>query len=172
MTKSMITLLTVGVAALALQSPALAQEARPIAPAAVPSPNPFAALDRSYHALVDAGKLAGIVTLVAHHGRIRHVAAYGVQDVDTKVPVRADTIWRIASMTKPITGVAMMILYEQGKWKLDDPVAKFIPEFRDLKVRAPDGKLVAQEHPMTMRELMSHTAGFDASTGYERAKMG
>lgn len=95
-----------------------------------------------------------------------HFDAYGVQDVSTKAPMRRDTIFRIASMTKPVTGVAMMILYEEGKWKLDDPVAKYIPEFANLKVKAADGTLVAQDHAMTMRELMSHTAGFDVSGGY------
>ena len=81
-----------------------------------------------------------------------------------------DTIFRIASMTKPIAGVAMMMLWEDGKWTLDDPVHKHIPEFRDLKVKAATG-VVPQTHPMTMRELMSHTAGFDVSRGYENANL-
>jgi len=123
-------------------------------------------LDGAFHGLVDQGRLAGVTTLLARHGKVVHFDAYGVQDVNTKAPVTRDTIFRIASMTKPVTGVAMMILLEEGKWKLDDPVAKHIPEFADLKVKGPNGTLVAQEHPMTMRELMSHTAGFDVSSGY------
>lgn len=126
----------------------------------------LAALNKTFHGLVDEGRLAGVTTLVARHGKVVHFDAYGVQNVDTKTPLKRDTIFRIASMTKPVTGVAMMILYEEGKWKLDDPVAKHIPEFADLKVKGPDGTLVAQAHPMTMRELMSHTAGFDVSGGY------
>ncbi len=123
-------------------------------------------IDQAMHGLVDQGRLAGVTTLVARHGQVVHFDAYGVQDVNTKVAMQRDTIFRIASMTKPVTGVAMMILLEEGKWKLDDPVAKHIPEFADLKVKGPDGTLVAQAHPMTMRELMSHTAGFDVSSGY------
>ena len=123
-------------------------------------------IDQAMHGLVDQGRLAGVTTLVARHGKVVHFDAYGVQDVNSKAPVQRDTIFRIASMTKPVTGVAMMILFEEGKWKLDDPVAKFIPEFADLKVKGPDGTLVAQSHPMTMRELMSHTAGFAVSAGY------
>lgn len=123
-------------------------------------------VDQAMHGLVDQGRLAGVTTLVARHGKVVHFDAYGVQDVTSKAPMQLDTIFRIASMTKPVTGVAMMILFEEGKWKLDDPVAKFIPEFADLKVKGPEGTLVAQTHPMTMRELMSHTAGFDVSSGY------
>lgn len=123
-------------------------------------------IDQAMHGLVDQGRLAGVTTLVARHGKVVHFDAYGVQDVNSKTPMQRETIFRIASMTKPVTGVAMMILFEEGKWKLDDPVAKFIPEFADLKVKGPDGTLVAQDHPMTMRELMSHTAGFDVSSGY------
>jgi CubicO group peptidase (beta-lactamase class C family) len=135
------------------------------------APQGLAALDREMHGHVDQGKLAGVVTLVARHGKVVHFDAYGAQDVQSKAPVKPDTIFRIASMTKPITGVAMMQLYEQGKWRMDDPVAKFIPEFKDLKVKGPGGTLVAQEHPMTMAELMSHTAGFDVSAGYDGANL-
>ena len=110
--------------------------------------------------LVDEGQLAGITTLVSRHGKVVAFSAYGYQDVEAKTPLAKDTIFRIMSMTKPIVGVAMMMLFEEGKWKLDDPVARYIPEFKDLKVRTPSGD-VAQLHPMTMRELMSHTAGFD-----------
>ena len=130
------------------------------------SPSGLQAIDKTFHGLVDQGRLAGVTTLLARHGKVVHFDAYGVQDVSTKAPVTRDTIFRIASMTKPITGVAMMILHEEGKWELDDPVAKHIPEFAGLKVKGPDGALVAQDHPMTMRELMSHTAGFDVSSGY------
>jgi CubicO group peptidase (beta-lactamase class C family) len=118
-------------------------------------------------ALVDESKLAGVTTLVARHGKVVYVDAYGVQDLATKKPVTSDTIFRIASMTKPIVGVAMMMLWEQGKWTLDDPVAKHIPEFAGLKVATPNGE-VAQTKPMTMRQLMSHTAGFDVNGGYAK----
>jgi CubicO group peptidase (beta-lactamase class C family) len=74
-------------------------------------------------------------------------------------------------MTKPVTGVAMMILYEEGKWRLDDLVETHIPQFKGLKVKGPGGTLVDQVRPMTMAQLMSHTAGFDVSRGYEGARL-
>ncbi len=97
-----------------------------------------------------------------------YLDAYGVQDLATRKPVTKDTIFRLASMTKPIVGVAMMMLWEEGKWTLDDPVAKHIPEFGGLKVATPNGE-VPQARPMTMRQLMSHTAGFDVTAGYAKA---
>lgn len=124
------------------------------------------AFRQSFRGLVDHGQLAGVTTLIARHGKVVHFDAYGVKDLDSKAPVTTDTIFRIASMTKPIVGVAMMTLWEEGKWSLDDPVAKHIPEFAGLKVAAPDGE-VPPSKPMTMRQLMSHTAGFDTSGGYE-----
>ena len=125
-------------------------------------------LQRMMRGLVDEGKLAGVTTLVARHGKVAYLDAYGVQDLATKKPVTRDTIFRIASMTKPIVGVAMMMLWEQGKWTLDDPVAKHIPEFAGLKVATPNGE-VPQTRPMTLRQLMSHTAGFDVTAGYAKA---
>ena len=116
--------------------------------------------------LVAQGRLAGVSTLVARQGKVVMYDAFGYRDLDTRAPLQKDTIFRIASMTKPIAGVAMMMLHEEGRWSLDDPVAKHIPEFKDLKVTSEHG-LVSQAHPMTMRELMSHTAGFDVSAGYE-----
>jgi CubicO group peptidase (beta-lactamase class C family) len=122
-------------------------------------------MPKSMQNAVDQGKFSGVVTLVARQGKVVRFDAVGKQDIEANKPMAKDSIFRIYSMTKPITGVAMMILFEQGKWQLNDPVAKFIPEFKDLKVHSgtgPDGKpnLQSQAHPMTMRELMSHTAGF------------
>ena len=125
-------------------------------------------LQRTMRALVDDAKLAGVTTLVARHGKVVYLDAYGVQDLATKRPVTKDTIFRLASMTKPVVGVAMMMLWEEGKWTLDDPVAKHIPEFAGLKVATPNGA-VPQARPMTMRQLMSHTAGFDVTAGYAKA---
>ena len=128
------------------------------------------AFQQTMRGLVDDAKLAGVTTLVARHGKVVQFDAYGVQDLATKTPLAKDTIFRIASMTKPITGVAMMMLWEQGKWSLDDPVAKHIPEFAGLKVATPNGE-VPQTRPMTMRQLMSHTAGFDVSAGYAKVNL-
>ena len=83
---------------------------------------------------VDEGQMPGIVTILARHGKIVDSRAYGKRDMAAGTPMDKDTIVRIYSMTKPITGVAMMMLYEQGKWNPADPVAKYIPEFANLKV--------------------------------------
>jgi CubicO group peptidase (beta-lactamase class C family) len=135
------------------------------------SPTGLSAINGAMHGLVDQKKLAGVTTLVARHGKVVHFDVYGRRDAESGAPIAKDTIFRIASMTKPITGVAMMQLYEQGKWAMDDPVAKHIPEFANLKVKGPNGTLVEQTSPMTMRQLMSHTAGFDVSAGYEGANI-
>jgi CubicO group peptidase (beta-lactamase class C family) len=125
----------------------------------------LASLGAGMRALVEQGKLAGAVTVVARRGKIVHFEASGKQSLAAGTPMRRDSIFRIYSMSKPVTGVAMMMLFEQGKWQLNDPVAKHIPEFAGLKVYAgneADGKPVLKDqgHPMTMRELMSHNAGF------------
>jgi len=114
---------------------------------------------------VDQKQLAGIVTILARHGKVVEERTYGKKDVASGAPMTRDTIFRIYSMTKPVTGVAMMILYEEGKWHPSDPVSKYIPEFALLKVfKGMDetGKMILEDpvHPPTMRELMTHTAGF------------
>ena len=114
--------------------------------------------------LVDEGRIAGVVTMVARHGKVVEFDAAGKRDLAADAPMRTDSIFRIYSMSKPITGVAMMMLFEEGKWQLNDPVSDYIPEFSDLKVFGTDAAgnttLTDQTHPLTMRELMSHTGGF------------
>ncbi len=124
----------------------------------------LARLDAGMQALVDDGRLAGVVTLLARHGKVAFADVAGVQDVGSGRPMARDSIFRIFSMTKPVTGVAMMMLYEEGKWRLNDPVARYIPELAGLKVHvgeAADGsmRLEDADREMTMRELMTHTAG-------------
>lgn len=135
------------------------------------APEGLKALDAAMHGHVDQQKLAGVVTLVARKGRIAHLDAYGKADLETGAAVTPTSIFRIASMTKPIAGVAMMMLWEEGKWKLDDPVAKHIPEFANLQVKTAAGGTEPQKSPMTMAQLMSHSAGFDVSAGYEQANL-
>jgi CubicO group peptidase (beta-lactamase class C family) len=126
------------------------------------------------HALIqgeiDQKQLAGAVTILARHGKIVEYRVYGEKDLATGAAMTKDTIFRDYSMTKPVTGVAMMILYEQGKWLPMDPVAKYIPEFAHLKVfNGVDGtgKMIVTdpEQAPTMSELMSHTAGFSYGNG-------
>ena len=114
---------------------------------------------------VDQKQVAGVVTILARHGKVIDYRTYGQRDMATASPMTKAVIFRDFSMTKPVTGVAMMILYEQGKWLPSDPISKFIPEFAHLKVYKgvdADGKMIVvdPDHAPTMRELMSHTAGF------------
>jgi CubicO group peptidase (beta-lactamase class C family) len=133
-------------------------------PTASPSSVGFSAerlnrIDPAMQAEIDAGHYAGISVMAARHGRLVKSGFYGYQTLESREPLREDAIYRIASMTKPIIAVAMLLLYEEGKWELDDPVTKFIPEFADLQVLQ-DGKLVPLDRPMTMRHLMASSAGF------------
>ncbi len=114
---------------------------------------------------VDAKQLAGAVTILARHGKVIDYRVYGKRDIETGAPMTKDVIVRAYSMTKPVTGVAMMILYEQGKWLPWDPISKYIPAFAHLKVFNgfdAGGKmiLVDPEHTPTIAEIMSHSAGF------------
>jgi CubicO group peptidase (beta-lactamase class C family) len=114
---------------------------------------------------VDQKQLAGVVTLLTRHGKMVELRAYGKKDLASGAPMTTDAIFRIFSMTKPVTGVAMMMLYEEGKWLPKDPISKFIPEFAHLKVFEgldANGKMILGDpvHPPTMAELMTHTAGF------------
>ena len=117
----------------------------------------------SMQQLVDEGKVAGVLTMLARHGKVVLFETFGYQDLEERVPIELNTIFRIYSMTKPITGVAMMILHEQGLWDWEDQVSQHIPEFEALQVAVEDEngeiRLVPQDHPMTMLELMTHTGG-------------
>lgn len=120
-------------------------------------------LHRNFEDLAKAGKPPGAITMVVRNGRIADWRAYGMRDVEKKLPMEKDTICRIYSMTKPITTVAVMMLVEEGKLTLSDPVDRYIPEFKNLKVYKggtvdhPD--LAAPERPMTVKHLLTHTAG-------------
>lgn len=127
---------------------------------------------------IEDGKYSGIVTLVARKGKIIHLNAHGTLGVANKKPMAADTLFRIYSMTKPITSVAAMILYEEGKFHLNDPVSKYLPEFADQKILV-DGQLSTPKSPMRMRQLFTHSAGltygFSADNpveiAYQKAKL-
>jgi len=116
------------------------------------------------------GRVPGMTTLLARHGKVVEFKTYGRTSLDGQAMPK-DEIFRIYSMSKPLTGVAMMVLFEQGKWRLDDPVTRYVPEFKNLKVMVEanvDGKITKVEdmrRPPTMREIMSHTAGFGYGLG-------
>jgi len=113
--------------------------------------------------LVDEKRIAGGVFAVARRGKVVQFETCGMMDIEAGEPMKRDTIFRFYSMSKPITSIAAMILYEQGKIKLDDPVSKYIPQFKGLKVVAdPDAEVikeVAARREMTVRDLMRHTSG-------------
>ncbi len=122
---------------------------------------------------IDAGDISGAVTLIARNGRIAHFETHGLMDIETRKPMAKDAIFRLASMSKPVTGVAIMMMVEEGKVRLTDPVSRFIPEFKDLKVAvpksgaAPAGRgaapaqfyTVPAEREITIRDLLTHTSG-------------
>lgn len=107
---------------------------------------------------VDRQQLAGVVTLVARHGVIASLEAVGWQDVENKIPMRKDSIFQIMSMTKPTVGVAIMMLAEEGRLRLIDPVEKHLPEFRGQMLSS-GGALKKPSRPITIADLMTHTSG-------------
>ena len=113
---------------------------------------------------VDKGKLPGAVTLIARRGQVAHAECVGMRDIEARKPMQLDTLFPIYSMTKPITAVAMMILYEEGRFQLFDPLSKFIPEFKDVKVISTTTEagieLTTLEREITIRDLLTQTSGF------------
>ena len=119
----------------------------------------LARIGPAMQAYVDDGRLAGVMTMVARQGQIVHWEAAGMRDVAAGDPLEPDDVFRIYSMTKPLTSTAVMILVEEGAIALDDPVSKFIPAFTDVTVLADDGGRVTPERPMTVEHLLTHTSG-------------
>ena len=126
---------------------------------------------------IDAGTFSGSVTLVARYGRVAMFTAQGVMDLESKTPMRTDAVFRIMSMTKPIVAVSILMLAEEGKVRLTDPVGKFIPALQTLKATVPNtegfmppspaftasapqpGRIVPAQRPIMIRDLLSHTSG-------------
>jgi CubicO group peptidase (beta-lactamase class C family) len=121
-------------------------------------------LDRWAERLVDSGKLPGVLTMVMRRGQLAHLSVYGKADVERGTPLRSDTIFRIYSMTKPLTSTAIMMLYEDGHFQLDDPITRFLPCFRNMRVLTGGARgkwdSVPAERDITFRDLLTHTAGF------------
>jgi CubicO group peptidase (beta-lactamase class C family) len=128
---------------------------------------------------IDSGQISGAVTMVSRKGRIAHFEAQGLMDLESRTPMRKDAIFRMASMSKPVTGVAILMLMEEGKLRLTDPVSRFIPEFKNPKVAMPKTPppgppaaagqpppppeiyTVPAERELTIRDLMTHTNGLE-----------
>src|SRR5262249_33681111 len=140
----------------------------------------MARLTRHVQAYVDAGKFPGAISVVQRRGKVVHFQTYGQRDLEAGTPVECETIFRIYSMTKPIVSVGLMTLYEEGRVQIDDPVSKYIPQFRDLKVLAsgtadaPQLRQPARE--MTVADLLRHTSGLvnasDAVLGAAYTRLG
>jgi CubicO group peptidase (beta-lactamase class C family) len=114
---------------------------------------------------IDDGLVAGTITAILRKGRLVHLEVQGEMDAEGDRPMRRDTVFRIASMTKPITSVALMMLWEEGRFQLRDPVADYLPEFADVRVSTTSdasgqtGQLVAPDRPIQIRDLLTHTSG-------------
>ena len=122
---------------------------------------------------LDAGKIAGAQVAIVRGGTVGYFESFGLQDRERQVPVADDAIWRLYSMTKPITGVAMMTLYEQGHFQLDDAVDRWIPEWKNMTVREADpnggARVVPAHRPPTIRDILTHTSGI--GYGYENGDL-
>jgi CubicO group peptidase (beta-lactamase class C family) len=121
-------------------------------------------LDEHFHKLVDEGKISGVVTWIARHGKVVHEDAYGLADINAKRPMSADSYFYVYSMTKPVTSVALLMLYEEGRFQLSDPIAKYLPELANLKLYAGDtgGRMILKDpaRQPTIEDVFRHTAGF------------
>ncbi len=123
----------------------------------------LARLDRHFGKYVDDGRLPGWLAVVARGGRVAHLATCGMRDRENSLPVEANTVWRLASMTKPVTTVAALMLYEEGAFELKDPISKWIPAFEDMQVFRSGNPVKADTRaatePIRVWHLMTHTAG-------------
>lgn len=134
-------------------------------PAPSIAPERFKLLEAALQKEVDEGRLAGIAMLVEEDGKLLHRSQHGYQDIAGEVSLAEDSLYKIFSLTKPVTSIAMLMLQEQGKLSLDDPLEKYLPEFADLRVAVADGPdgiphTTEPTHAPTLRELMNQTAGF------------
>lgn len=161
-------LAALAISALFTAQGSLAQTARPAAPAARHASSDdvqgmsrarLARIAPSMNEQIEKNVFPGAVTLVARHGKVVHYEAHGYQDAGKSTPMKRDALFRLASMTKPIVTAAAMMLVEQGKMNLHEPVTKWLPELKDLKVETPAGD-VALVRPILVQDLMRHTAGF------------
>ena len=153
------------VAALALGTVvAVTSAARGQPPAAGMSPERLARVTAVLDEYIAAGEIAGAVSLVYRHGDVAHVTARGFQDLESRTPMARDTIFGLASMTKPVIAVATMILVEEGQLRLDEPVDRWLPELADRQVlddaTGPLDQVHASPRPITVRDLLRYTAGF------------
>ena len=133
------------------------------------SPDRLLRINNLMNRYVDSGKLAGIDICIVRSGQLAYRETFGYQNLETKTPLAQDSIFRIYSMTKPIASVALMMLYEESLFNLTDPVSQFIPAFGDVKVWGTDSVLETPVRPMTVQDLLRHTAGLSYGGSDESA---
>ena len=126
----------------------------------------FSLIAPAMETFIDQERVSGVLTLLAKQGEVVHCQAQGYADVETQTPIQLDTLFRIYSMTKPITAVAVMILFERGLFSLDDPIAKYLPYFSDMKVHTAQGPVTAKS-PITIRQLLTHSSGLTYSMMFD-----
>jgi CubicO group peptidase (beta-lactamase class C family) len=183
--KSAFRLAAIAAALVALNGPSLRADP-PTSPADLGfSVDRLGRLDAAINSSITDHQLAGGVMLIRRDGRTAVLKAYGMRDIENGKPMQTDTIFRIASMSKAVTTVAVMMLYEEGKFMLNDPVGKYLPAFKNLivAVPAPEGSAegvkfvtVPAKNPITIRMLLTHTAGLTYGDGpakeaYEKANL-
>src|SRR5690606_2401927 len=129
--------------------------------------------DEHFHRYVDDGLIAGVVTYIVRRGQVVHEDAYGLADIAAQRPMSQDTYFYVYSMTKPVTSVALLILYEEGKFQLDDSLADYLPEMAELKLyvgEGDDGEMILKDpaRQPTVHDVFRHTAGFLYGFGGDR----
>ena len=117
------------------------------------------------HKFVDEKKISGIQTAIFRKGALVHFDTYGYSDIETKKPLKTNSIFRLASMTKPIVSVALMTLYEEGKFHLDDPLEKYIPWFKNPIIMDSSGELYPAKNKIRIIDLLRHTSGIGSDSG-------
>ena len=125
-------------------------------------------LNYKMHKFVDDGKISSVQTAIIRRGKLIHFDTYGYSDIDSKKPLKENSIFRLASMTKPIVSVALMMLFEEGKFNLDDPLEKYIPWFKNPKIMDSKGTITPAKNKIKIIDLLRHTSGIgsDGGIGY------
>ena len=136
------------------------------------SPKRLDHIHSAMQACVDQGKLPGLITMIARRGEVVHAECFGMMDVEANKPMRFDTIFRLRSMTMPITSVAVMMLYEEGHFQLYDSISKFIPAFKGVRVLVKTTEagmeLTELVREITIRDLLMHTSGLASGFGKDQ----
>ncbi len=129
------------------------------------APDRLKRLDEQMHAFVDNGQISAVQTAIMRRGKLVHFNSYGHQDIDSKKKIQENSIWRIYSMTKPIVSVGLMMLYEEGKFQLNDPLYQYIPELKDMKVHTGGRTTAPAKNPIRVVDILRHSSGFGYGWG-------